>query len=152
VLTRPWREIATAIDNDPCYRSTMLDLQARPFRRLAEPLLAAKAKAAAAKAAANSVAPAAGVTLTGTLVGGQRRIAFLNGRGYSEGSEVSTGDGGEPFVVAAVDAKSVTLVRGGERLQLKLRRLAAKVGLATGVDFPDELTKDATESPHRLED
>jgi len=59
-----------------------------------------------------------GLKLSGTVVGPRRRVAVINGRAYAQGRVIKVTEG-VSFVVEKVDARQVTLVRGGESFVLK---------------------------------
>ena len=64
----------------------------------------------------------AGLTLSSTIVGAQRRTALINGRAYTEGKTIVQIIDGQPvaYELAEVHPKSIVLQQGQQRYELKL--------------------------------
>lgn len=77
-----------------------------------------------------------GLELTGTIVGGSRRVAIVNGHPYREGRTIEL-PGGVAFVVVEVAHKRAVLEREGERFELEVEELVAAGELAGDLVTPE---------------
>lgn len=66
----------------------------------------------------------AGLVLSSTLIGSNKRAALINGRVYEEGSQIETDDGSK-FRLAHIDAQRVLLERDGQKYPLEIKRRTA---------------------------
>jgi hypothetical protein len=123
-----WQQVAEWIRNDPRSQpASPAENQRDPFQQT-ELKSAAVAVAKAAAARKRYTPETLGLTLTGTLIGSQRRLAVINGQVYPEKAEFRVkADGNEvAFRVAEVQRQAVILRQGEETFNLKLKSVLAE--------------------------
>src|SRR5262245_60359233 len=105
--TQTWQQLVRWMDQDPRRKADDIPLERDPFAPPPKP----KPKPAAERSKVATAVPAhpekIGLKLTGTLLGGERRLALINGRPYAEGQAIKAAD--TVFVVRRVEARKVTL-------------------------------------------
>ena len=115
--TQTWQQLVRWMDQDPRRKADDIRLERDPFAPPPKP----QGKPAADQSKVAAALPAnpekIGLKLTGTVVGGERRLALINGRPYAEGQAVKAADA--VFVVRHVEANRVTLELGGKPLVLE---------------------------------
>lgn len=134
----PWQELNEQIEGDPLMRPADLAKLAEvrnPFAMtavIAEQKRVAEAEEQAKHGQGESPAEPphettpdeAGLVLSSTLVGSNKRAALINGRVYEEGADIQT-DGGSNFRLAHIEAQRVLLERAGQRYPLTIKRRKA---------------------------
>ena len=131
--TRPvnsWQRAGELLRSDPLVRSVeVAAIQSNPFHvdhdQFPPPILFAEEPAETETdkkqtKAADVEGPRTpeGLVLKSTIVGVQRRAAYINSKLYFEGTEVRAG--GEAYRLAAVFPRKVVLKRGDETFELKI--------------------------------
>lgn len=133
-----WKDIGRILASDPLARSADASaLSGTPFRidpdQFAPPLLFAEASPPDTTPEPDTLSADAdaanGPVLKSTIVGVERRAAFIDRRLYFEGSDISVG--GETYRLAAVYPRKVILRRGEHSLELTI----APPELPAGVEF-----------------
>jgi hypothetical protein len=127
----PWQQMIQLMDNDE--RTLAAELRALrrdPFAlpKSAAPKPKAEAELAAAAAAAAQSQPVVvtpqslGLTLSSTIIGGDRRVARISGRTYGQGQTIEVRKDGQTvaFTLAEVHARRVVLVRDENRYELSI--------------------------------
>ncbi len=93
-----------------------------PFETAALKPAAAKAEEEAAPKPPVVTPDAAGLTLTGTIIGGQRRVAQINGKTYSVGQTVEAAKDAESvgaaFRLVEIHPRRAVLEADGQRFEL----------------------------------
>jgi hypothetical protein len=125
-----WRELASVLESDPLLASArMHEKLADPFVN-AVPVEESKATDEGAAEPTADIAQASltpeqlGLTLTSTITGGRRAVATINGKSCRVGDVIVVPGGGTDFefTVAAIAAREVTLVAGGQTYTLTVRQ------------------------------
>lgn len=122
---RDWRQVLAWIESDPLTKPPeTLVLTALPLgggEQIEDaPEADADAAELAVRKAAEKITPASvGLKLSGTMLGGGRKVAVISGKSYQEGREVRLTDE-LVFVVAEVSARKVVLRRGEDLFVLEL--------------------------------
>lgn len=125
--THPWQLVVEWMKQDPS-TTTATDLGNRrdPFQPI-RPEVADAELESEAQTVESAVTPqSTGLELTGTLVGGQRSVALINGKAYREGGTVaSIGDGASiEFELTEVHPRRIVLQRLGEQFELTIPQQA----------------------------
>ncbi len=120
-VTHAWQQLVEWMEQDQRRKADDIHLERDPFASPPKPPV--KPAADAAKSVASLPGeqndPAQlGLKLSGTLLGPERRLALINGRAYAEGQTVKASPDAA-WVVRRVEAKRVTLERGGKPLVLE---------------------------------
>ena len=126
--TNAWQKAGDMLRSDPLVRSVeVAAIQSNPFRidkdQFPPPILFAEEPAEAQDdedQGPDIKGPRTpdGLVLKSTIVGVQRRAAYINSKLYFEGAEVRAG--GEAYRLAAVFPRKVVLQRGKETFELKI--------------------------------
>lgn len=121
---RDWRKLLAQIDSDPLTKPIVTLAPVTLSLGWEEPIVeAAEAdqdiELAAMEAAAKITPASVGLKLSGTMVGGGRKVAVISGKSYREGGEVRLTDE-LVFVVMEVTARRAVLQRGEESFVLEL--------------------------------
>jgi hypothetical protein len=123
-----WHQLAEWMDCDPLKQPTRPRANRRdPFQNRVE---VARQKAAAQAQATKKPAVTAetlALSLTGTMVGGGRRIAVLNGKSFRQNDEIQVTCEGQTLVVRLTEVRAdrVVVEYEGQPIEIKLRsRLA----------------------------
>lgn len=120
-----WEQIAAWMEKDPRTKvGPLLQNVRNPFAASPDEMKDEQAEeAVVAKARAAAITPdAAGLTLTGTVIGPNRRVVFINGKSYKEGETVVVDKpafgGPIAFTVIDVQPYKVVLQLGDNRYEL----------------------------------
>lgn len=131
-----WRELATMIAGDvrmlPAELTTWSEA---PLGNLEEPIESDEKPTLqeTPDEPTPAITPAGlGLELTGTVVGGRRRVAIVNGHPYAEGRWIEL-PGHIVFQVVEVGHKRAVLEREGERFELEVEALVSAGDLAGDV-------------------
>jgi hypothetical protein len=116
--TQTWQQLVEWMNHDPRRKADDIRLKHDPFEPPARPAAKAETDEANPPPSPSIDIENIGLKLTGTVVGGQRRLALINGRAYAEGQAVHAA-ADAVFVVRQVEAKKVTLERDGKPLVLE---------------------------------
>lgn len=127
----PWPEVVKRIEEDPVMQpiAVVVTVEAAEMRspfavyRNPEVVEAEEAKAAEVATVVEVVITPeeAGLAVSGTIIGRQRRTAMINGKIYAPGDTVE-GQDGAVFSLASVDANGIVLQRLGRQYTLTVRR------------------------------
>lgn len=126
-----WQKIAEWMHNDPrTMTAPPLNLQRDPFEATSAAMATAARQAEASKPKRPTVTPTeAGLVLTSTIIGPQRRVAQISGRVYRVGQIVSVGEekqSGEretenvAFKLVEVHPRRAVLESDGQRFELTI--------------------------------
>jgi hypothetical protein len=117
--TQTWQQLVRWMDQDPRRKADDVRLERDPFAPPPKPQVKPAPDRSKIAAALPANPEKIGLKLTGTVVGGERRLALINGRPYAEGQAVKAA-ADAVFVVRHVEAKRVTLERDGKPLVLEV--------------------------------
>jgi hypothetical protein len=121
-VEQPWHVYSDWMDRDPRKQPARPRAEARdPFQRVQEVVRQEPKKVEPPKKAVAAAPPA--LSLEGTLLGRDRRVAVINGRIYREGDKVQVTSQGQTVVLqlAEVRHQAAVLIYEGARLDVKMR-------------------------------
>jgi len=123
--TRSWQHAEERLLSDPLVRSAeVAAIQSDPFHidhdQFPPPILFAQEPAETKTLKKQTRGPRAlkDLVLKSTILGVQRRAAYINSKLYFEGTEIQAG--GQAYRLAAVFPRKVILQRGNEMFELKI--------------------------------
>jgi hypothetical protein len=132
-----WQELDRQINTDPQMRPANLTKLAQERNPFAMTAVIAEQKRAAQEEQSKhkpdqpepgpppeSTPDEAGLVLSSTLIGTNKRAALIGGRVYEEGAQVEADDGSK-FRLAHIEAQRVLLERNGHAYPLEIKRRTA---------------------------
>jgi hypothetical protein len=113
-----WGQVQQWISHDPRMQPADVSLKVEPFELPYQESVEVEPEES--EAVETETTPlAAGLHLTSTIVGSQRRVALINGKAYVEGKPVKA-ISGEVFHLVLVGDRHIILQRNGQRYELRI--------------------------------
>ena len=119
-----WRQLASAIDQDPRMRPVGpndQEISRDPFVAPARPEVETAVGIEESLATEEKTPTELGLFLSGTIVGPSRRTAVVNGKVYVSGGELKAAEG-TVFIVRQIEPWGIVLERSGQQFEVALPR------------------------------